>query len=98
MSHLLRSVGPMYRFEKSLPNLPVPTLVETTAKWLDSVRPFVSKPSAESPDYQRAQRLAEDFVSSPTVRKLQERLNERAKQTDNWISECAFPLLLRRRK
>jgi carnitine O-acetyltransferase len=78
----------MYRFERSLPHLPVPTLVETTAKWLDSVRPFVERPAADSADYQRVQKLADDFVSSPTVRKLQDRLKARAKDTDNWIADC----------
>jgi hypothetical protein len=92
-----RSVGPMYRFERSLPQLPVPTLLETAAKYLESVKPLVSDPSPTAPtvdgvngnggEYGQAQEAIEEFIASPLVRELQERLKARAKETDNWIAD-----------
>ena len=84
----------MMRFEADLPKLPVNTLVETSARWLESVRPIVSDPgqplvTSDQPNeaFLRAQQVAEDFVASPLVRELQNRLKERASQKDSWISD-----------
>lgn len=93
-----KSVGPTYRFERSLPNLPVPTIESTATKYLDSIRPFVSKqgphtPTASDADpteaYLATKKAVDEFRTSPLVKELQERLVKRAEQEgrDSWLSE-----------
>ncbi|KEI42175.1 uncharacterized protein L969DRAFT_84046 [Mixia osmundae IAM 14324] len=90
------SVGPMYRFQKSLPQLPVPNLIETAGKYLDSVRPLVSSADPRTPDathggpnsaYAKTQHIVEEFVSSPLVKELQNRLRARERESENWLSD-----------
>ena len=73
------------------------TLVETSAKWLESIRAIASNPEPDAPvatsdhptdAFLRAQQMAEDFVSSPLVRELQGRLKDKAQKEDNWLSDC----------
>ena len=47
----------MLRYEASLPRLPVPTLSDTAAKYLESVQPHVT-PSA----YSETERLVKEFI------------------------------------
>ena len=73
----------MYRFEESLPNLPVPTLEETAARYLKSVHPLLS--SSELASTTKAVR---EFIKPGGVgSKLQERLIARRKdpKIKNWI-------------
>ena len=84
----------MMRHEAGLPNLPVNSLAETSARWLESIRPFVTEPgqplpTAEKPNerYLRAQQAAEEFLDSPLVTQLQQRLQDRASKTDSWLAD-----------
>ena len=84
----------MMRHEAGLPNLPVNSLAETSARWLESIRPFVTEPgqplpTAEKPNerYLRAQQAAEEFLDSPLVKELQQRLQDRASKTDSWLAD-----------
>jgi carnitine O-acetyltransferase len=80
----------MYRYQRSLPQLPVPTLLETAAKYLESVKPLVADRSpgnGNGDEYAQAQQVVEDFIASPLVRELQDRLKARAKETDNWLAD-----------
>lgn len=43
-----KSKGPMLRFQESLPRLPVPTLEETTARYLKSIHPLLSPAEFEA--------------------------------------------------
>jgi carnitine O-acetyltransferase len=76
------SVGPMLRFEKSLPNLPVPSISSTAAKYLETVRPHLT-----DPEYAETRKAVDEFVSSPHVAELQKRLQKRAEGTDSWLIE-----------
>jgi carnitine O-acetyltransferase len=78
------SVGPTFRFERSLPNLPVPSLASTAAKYLESVRPHVT-PAA----YDKTKRAMEEFVASDQGKELQRRLEARAAEPgrDNWLAD-----------
>lgn len=88
-----KGVVSMLRFEKSLPQLPVNTLVETSAKWLESVKPFCMPTAPSTLDqgptdaYARCQQLADEFVTSPVSRELQQRLKDRAAAEENWLSK-----------
>lgn len=93
-----KSVGPMYRFERSLPKLPVPEIGSTAQKYLDSVRPLVSlqEPGAPTasdenptPEWTATRKAVEEFTSSPLVKQLQERLIHRAtaEGRDSWLSD-----------
>jgi carnitine O-acetyltransferase len=59
----------MYKFEASLPHLPVPTLKQTAARYLKSTLPFQTPTTAAAVD---------SFLTSPLVNTLQERLQARA--------------------
>ena len=78
------SKGAMLRFEENLPRLPVPTLEETSKRYLKSVRALLS-----DTEYQRTQKAVEEFVSpSGLGPELQKRLEARAGQPEikNWLS------------
>ncbi|KAK4056608.1 Carnitine O-acetyltransferase mitochondrial [Microbotryomycetes sp. JL221] len=87
------SVGPMYRFEHTLPNLPVPTIEETTERYLQSIKTFhlAQEPGSSNSEplasFRASEQAVNDFRASPLVQKLQERLLERAKTKDSWLSE-----------
>ena len=78
------SAGPMLRFEASLPQLPVPPLTSTLAKYLESVQPHLTPA-----EFSQTQAAVNKFLESPLSKELQERLQERAAQPGikNWISE-----------
>ncbi|KIJ54690.1 hypothetical protein M422DRAFT_24596 [Sphaerobolus stellatus SS14] len=78
------SVGPMLRFEKSLPRLPVPTLSSTAAKYLESVRPHVTLAA-----YEHTKKAVDEFVNSDFGKELQRRLEARAAEPgrDSWLAE-----------
>ena len=76
---------PMLRFEASLPKLPVPTLEETSKKYLRSIRPLV-----DDDQYKKTERFVAEFVKPGGFGEvLQHRLVERAstKAIDNWLDE-----------
>ncbi|KAI1003355.1 Carnitine [Podosphaera aphanis] len=77
------SKGRMLRFEDSLPKLPVPSLEETTSRYLKSVHPLLSKS-----EYETTTRAVQEFVKPGGIgRKLQERLVARREdpQIKNWV-------------
>ena len=76
------SVGPMLRFEKSLPTLPVPSISSTAAKYLETVRPHLT-----DREYTETRKAVDEFASSSHVAELQTRLQKRAEGTDSWLSE-----------
>lgn len=76
------SAGPMLRFEKSLPTLPIPTIPSTAAKYLETVKPHLT-----AQEYMETHAAVEKFIMSPHVHKLQDRLQERAQGADSWLSE-----------
>ncbi|KAF2821082.1 acyltransferase ChoActase/COT/CPT [Ophiobolus disseminans] len=79
------SKGAMLRFEDSLPRLPVPTLEETTKRYLKSVHPLLSKS-----EYDATAKAVNEFVApGGPGETLQKRLVERRErpETKNWIYE-----------
>ncbi|CZT00526.1 hypothetical protein WAI453_009285 [Rhynchosporium graminicola] len=79
------SKGPMLRFEESLPKLPVPTLEETSARYLKSVHPLLSPSEFES-----TTKAVQDFIKPGGIgSKLQEKLLARRADPKhkNWIYE-----------
>ncbi|KAL8290043.1 hypothetical protein RQP46_002982 [Phenoliferia psychrophenolica] len=86
------SVGPMYRFERSLPQLPVPTLQETADRYLKSLQPFhtpsdPTSPATPLPTFAASQSAVAEFLTSPLVAELQSRLQKRAAEKSSWLSE-----------
>ncbi|KIM28465.1 hypothetical protein M408DRAFT_23835 [Serendipita vermifera MAFF 305830] len=80
------SVGPMLAQEADLPGLPIPTIESTANKYLESTRPHLT-PS----EFRTTQLAVNDFLSSPLVKRLQTRLEERAVKEkaegrNNWLS------------
>lgn len=69
---------PMYRFEATLPKLPVPTLADTASRYLKSTEPFATPATAPA---------VAAFLTSPLVQTLQERLLKRAAETESWLSD-----------
>lgn len=83
-----------YRHQHTLPHLPIPTIEATAQKYLDSTRPFLSDLSPSAPvasdahptkEYERTKAAVKEFVESPLVRELQQRLQEHAKGKDSWL-------------
>lgn len=79
------SKGPMLRFEDSLPRLPVPSLEETSQRYLKSVHPLLDKRQ-----FANTKRAVEEFTS-PTGKghELQRRLKARREDPKhkNWLHE-----------
>lgn len=79
------SKGPMLRFEDSLPRLPVPTLEETSKRYLKSVHAVLN-----SAEYEHTKKAVEQFVKPGSIgEKLQKRLQARRDDPKhkNWIQE-----------
>lgn len=78
------SAGPMFRFQASLPRLPVPTLSSTASKYLESVRPHLT-PS----EFSCTQSVVKEFLESGQAAELQKRLEARAASPDmkNWLAD-----------
>ena len=78
------SEGPMFRFQASLPRLPVPSLTSTISKYLKSVQPHLSADA-----FAKTQTVAGQFLQSPQAAELQNRLNTRAADPEmkNWLAD-----------
>ncbi|CAI2177916.1 1965_t:CDS:10 [Funneliformis geosporum] len=79
------SVGPMLRYQKSLPKLPVPALKDTLEKYLKSVRPFVN-----SEEFAKTEAAVIEFQKPGGVgEELQKRLMSKANNpsTINWLED-----------
>ncbi|EXJ72893.1 carnitine O-acetyltransferase [Cladophialophora psammophila CBS 110553] len=77
------SKGPMLRFEDSLPRLPVPSLEETSARYLKSLHPLLTKD-----EYAASEKAVAAFNKPGGIgQKLQERLIAKAQDPNvkNWI-------------
>jgi carnitine O-acetyltransferase len=75
----------MLRFENSLPRLPVPSLAETAAKYLKSVKPLLS-----SDEFAKTESAVRDFVKPGGIgEKLQTKLVRKAQDPNckNWLAE-----------
>jgi carnitine O-acetyltransferase len=78
------TVGPMYRYQRNLPHLPIPSLQTTALKYLETVKPIVS-PAA----FTRTKSAVESFVASEQGKELQRRLEARAAEPGmvNWLAD-----------
>lgn len=80
-----KSIGMMLRFEDSLPKLPIPTLEETSRRYLKSVHALLSKD-----EYETTEKAVAEFVKPGGVGEtLQKRLQARRDDPKhkNWIYE-----------
>ncbi|XP_042207020.1 carnitine O-acetyltransferase-like isoform X2 [Homarus americanus] len=67
----------------TLPPLPVPPLEDTLNRYLKTVKPLVT-----DEEFQLTEQIVKKFVAPEGIgSKLQKKLLERAKSTDNWLSE-----------
>lgn len=75
--------GDLFKYQSQLPKLPVPTLAETSAKYLRSVEPFLSPAQLQS-----TTAIFEEFIRPGGQGEvLQQRLEEFAQGKDNWLAE-----------
>ena len=75
----------MLRFEESLPRLPVPTLEETSQRYLKSVHPLLNKP-----EFEHTTKAVQEFIKPGSIgHELQKRLTARREDPKhkNWIYE-----------
>jgi carnitine O-acetyltransferase len=75
----------MLRFQESLPRLPVPSLEETTSRYLKTLKPLLSPSELET-----SKQAVEEFIKPGGVgHALQEKLLARRAdpKTNNWLSE-----------
>ncbi|CAG8538451.1 3338_t:CDS:2 [Ambispora leptoticha] len=79
------SVGPMYRYQKALPRLPVPALANTLDVYLKSVQPLVTEEQ-----YAKTRQAVEQFKKPGGVgEELQKRLLAKANDPKvvNWLED-----------
>ncbi|XP_064300756.1 peroxisomal carnitine O-octanoyltransferase [Phalacrocorax carbo] len=70
-----------FQYQDSLPSLPVPPLDESLSKYLDAVKPFLSKE-----EYRRTEDIVKKFENG-IGRELHQKLLERAKTRRNWLED-----------
>ena len=92
IDRLAYSVVAADRFERDLPQLPVPTLEETADRYLKSLQPYHTSPSPFAPktllpSFEQSQTAVAAFLESPLVQTLQSRLQERAKTKSSWLAD-----------
>ncbi|CAH6720638.1 carnitine O-acetyltransferase, mitochondrial [[Candida] jaroonii] len=73
--------GDLFKFQKDLPKLPVPTLEETSEKYLRSIRPFLN-----DQQFNESTAKVKKFLNGEGPQ-LQSKLVDFAKGKDNWLSE-----------
>ncbi|CAO3678708.1 unnamed protein product [Rhizopus stolonifer] len=79
------AAGPMLRYQKNLPKLPVPALSVTLQKYLQSVRPLLN-----DAEFQKTEQAVKNFESPGGIgQELQQRLLARANDPNvvNWMEE-----------
>ncbi|KAI8362655.1 acyltransferase ChoActase/COT/CPT [Blakeslea trispora] len=77
--------GPMFRYQKNLPKLPVPPLGATLQKYLQTIRPLV-----DEVEYKKTEQAVKDFEAPGGLGvQLQERLLARAQDPNivNWMED-----------
>lgn len=80
-----KSKGPMLRYQESLPRLPVPSLEETTTRYIKSLRPLLTPAELAT-----SKAAVDDFIKPGGVgQRLQEKLVARREDSKhkNWIYE-----------
>lgn len=89
--------------QDQLPSLPVPSLVETLEKYIDSGTPRPRENSATSCNFSasailtpaekaRVEKEAHEFQHSELGAQLQSALENRAKNHKNWVRNCFYSL------
>ncbi|EGV61035.1 Carnitine O-acetyltransferase mitochondrial [Yamadazyma tenuis] len=73
--------GDLFKFQSALPKLPVPSLDETTAKYIKTIEPFLSPSQLEA-----SKQKIEQFKKSQGP-ELQKRLESFSQDKDNWLAE-----------
>lgn len=76
--------GPMLRYQKNLPRLPVPPLQDTLAKYLTTCKPLLS-----DAEFKKTEAAVKDFISSGVGAELQRRLEAKAADPSclNWLDD-----------
>lgn len=72
-----------FKYDESLPSLPVPNLRESVFKLLDTIKPIATDPSL----FRETERKALDFLQDDNVNELQRMLQDRANTKKNWLEE-----------
>lgn len=70
-----------FQYDKTLPSLPVPALDETLAKYLNSVKPFLT-----DEEFAETQKVVSDFKNG-VGKELHQKLMERSKHQKNWLEK-----------
>ncbi|XP_035688500.1 peroxisomal carnitine O-octanoyltransferase-like isoform X1 [Branchiostoma floridae] len=78
---------PTWKYQDSLPPLPVPPLKNTLDKYLESVKPFVT-----AEEYKQTEAVVREFEEG-VGQSLHQQLLERAKVKRNWIEEWWLDLV-----
>lgn len=73
--------GETYKHQDALPSLPVPTIEQTKARYLKSIKPFVKSDE----EYNKQVELVDDFFKTQG-KELHERLSQLQSKSRNWLS------------
>ncbi|AOA64218.1 Carnitine acetyltransferase [Komagataella phaffii CBS 7435] len=82
---LRRQAGQLYKYQDSLPNLPVPELSQTVELYKRSLIPLYPEGETD-PNFLRYSKVIDDFFKTDGP-KLQERLQTLAKSERNWLAK-----------
>ncbi|KAJ8659899.1 hypothetical protein O0I10_004492 [Lichtheimia ornata] len=83
--------GPMLRYQKNLPRMPVPPLQDTLAKYLTTCKPLLS-----DAEFKKTEAAVKEFISSGVGAELQRRLEAKAADPaclnwlDDWWLDAAY--------
>lgn len=73
--------GDLFKYQKDLPKLPVPTLQETSSKYLKTIQPFLT-----AKQFEESKAKVDAFLNNEGPI-LQKKLENFAKDKENWLSE-----------
>ena len=79
--HYVSEKGEMFKYQNSIPKLPVPPLKQTLERYLHSVWPLLS-----DDEFQITKRAVGEFgKGGGQGEELQRKLQQRAEVTENWV-------------
>lgn len=78
----LAKMGDLYKYQATLPHLPVPPLADTCAKYISTVEPYLNQKQLSS-----TENAVKEFAQPGGVgEKLQKRLEKFAQKQENWLA------------
>ncbi len=76
-----------FKYQKSLPRLPLPKLEETLQKYLITAKPYLT-----DKEYEITKKQVNDAINDKEMKRRQDKLEQRVKEKENWLEEYWFKI------